>query len=386
MKFMKRLKPHATLLAILGLLAALMPVSAGKAGGAEEHPVRLTVFYPSQGTIEDLLALREAGAFNPPGLRVTGVYHRLEKTDYDRAREFLSERGIEWLTLRPVEGAVRAGDVFRKNAWTSEFERILAESDGVIFFGGPDIPPSVYGSSQSLLTQVEDLYRHYFEVSAAFHFLGGAGDASFRPLLEDRPEFPVLGICLGMQTLNVAAGGTLIQDIWAETYKVKTVEEAVALGREKWHTNPRARLYPKKTVFPYILHPIRFAPGGKLASLTGLSPLDRPVVLSAHHQQMGRLGRGLRAEAFSADGKVVEALSHVRFPKVLGVQFHPEFDTLWSGDTLYDLFPSDSSPVTLRTYLENRPPSVAFHRGLWDWFGRSLRSSAESAARRSSRP
>jgi putative glutamine amidotransferase len=355
------------------------PAASPVAAAAEKTPVRLTVFYPSQGTIEDLLALRESGALDIPGLSITGIHHRLEKTDYDGAGEFLREKGIGWMTIRTVDAAVRPQDIFRENAWTAEFKRILDESDGVIFFGGPDIPPSVYGSRQSFHTEVDDLYRHYLEASALFHFLGGSRNPGFRPLLEDRPGFPVLGICLGMQTMNVAAGGTLVQDIWAETYKIKTVEDAVALGPERWHTNPRARLFPRKTVFPYFLHVVRFAAGGKLAGRTGLAPHDRPHVLSAHHQQAGRLGRGLRVEAVSADGRVVEALSHERFPNVLGVQFHPEFDILWTGDALYDITPGDASPMTVRKFLENRPPSMDFHRNLWAWFGAALRASAEAA-------
>lgn len=363
----------------MGSFTASAATTASAAAG--EAPVRLTVFYPCQGTIEDLLALRESGALDIPGLSVTGVYHRLEKTDYGRAEEFLRERGIGWMTLRAVEAAVRPQDIYRENAWTAEFRKILDESDGVVFFGGPDIPPSVYGSRQNLHTQVDDLYRHYLEASALFHFLGGSRNPGFRPLLEDRPGFPVLGICLGMQTMNVAAGGTLVQDIWSETYKLKTVEEAVSLGPERWHTNPRARLYPRKTVFPYFLHVIRLSPGGKLAGLTGLAPRDLPHVLSAHHQQAGKLGRGLRVEAVSADGRVVEALSHERFPNVLGVQFHPEFDILWTGDALYDITPGDASPMTVRKYLENRPPSAVFHRNFWAWFGGALRASAEAARR-----
>ncbi len=286
------------------------------------------------------------------------------------------------MTLRAVEEPVAPGDLFRRNAWTAEFERIVEETDGVIFFGGPDIPPSVYGNPQNLHTQIDDLYRHYLEVSAAFHFLGGSRDERFRPLLDGRPDFPVLGICLGMQTMNVAAGGTLVQDIWSETYNVRTVEDAVALGPDKWHTNPRAKFYPRKTVFPYFLHPIRFIDGGKLASLTGVSSKDRPHVLSAHHQQMGILGRGFSVEAVSADGKVVEALSHEKFPNVLGVQFHPEFDILWTGDALYNLQADETDPPTVRGSLEHNPPSVAFHRNLWEWFCRALKDSAVSSRSR----
>lgn len=376
-------KPTASLglAAVFGLLAVLRPAPAAfpTETPAAEAEIRLTVFHPRLEKIEDLLALRASGALDIPELSVTGVHHRLEKTDYRRAEKFLRDQGIGWMTLRGVEAEVRPEDLCRPNAWTPEFERIIAESDGVIFFGGPDIPASLYGDPQSLHTLIRDQHRHHLEISAAFHFLGGSRNPDFHPLLEARPDFPVLGICLGMQTMNVAAGGTLVQDIWAETYGVKTVEEAVALGPDKWHTNPLARLYPPESVFPDILHVIRFAPEGRLASLTGMSPLDRPLVISAHHQQMGTLGRGLRVEAVSADGKVVEALSHDRFPNVLGIQFHPEFDILWTRDFPYNLLPGEENILTVRQHLEKNPPSVAFHRNLWAWFGRALRASAAAA-------
>jgi putative glutamine amidotransferase len=346
--------------------------------GPEKRSAHLTVFYPAQGTIEDLLALRQAGAIDIPGLKVTGIYHILEKTDYSKAEEFILSQGIDWISLYPVRAEVRPEDLFRRNAWTAEFERIVRESDGVIFFGGPDIPPALYSARQSLLTVVEDLDRHYLELSAAFHFLGGSQEPEFQPLLKERIDFPVLGICLGMQTMNVATGGTMIQDIWSETYKVKTVEEAIALDPEKWHTNPQAKLFPKKTVFSYFFHPLVLRPKGKLAALTALAPGDRPYVLSAHHQQAARLGRGLRVEATSADGKVIEAVSHERFPRVLGVQFHPEFDILWQGDTPYNLTLQDSNPPTVRQYLTAHPPSLEFHRKLWAWFSRQLEASARS--------
>jgi len=369
------------------LVISTFIVSAAATGGLDGCPaqsepdktrVSLTVFYPSQGTIEDLLALRQAGAINIPGLKVAGIYHVLEKTDYSKSEEFIRSQGIDWITLHPVSAEVRPEDLFRKNAWTAEFERIIRESDGVIFFGGPDIPPDLYGSRQSFLTQIWDLYRHYFELSAAFHFLGGWQDPKFRPLLEERIDFPVLGICLGMQTINVATGGTMIQDIWVETYKVKTVEEAIALGPEKWHTNPQAKLVPEKTVFSYFLHPLVLRPKGKLAALTGLAAGDRPYVMSAHHQQAAKLGRGLRVEATSADGKVIEAVSHEQFPNVLGVQFHPEFDLLWQGDTPYNLTLQDSNPPTIRQYLAAHPPSLEFHKKLWAWFGQRLEAGARS--------
>jgi putative glutamine amidotransferase len=373
--------PLLWVMAAFLLAAAYSPAADGLNGrpalsAPVQTDVHLTVFYPSQEMVEDLLALRQAGAIDIPGLKVEGIYHALEKTDYSKANEYIRAQGIDWITLHPLSAEVRPEDLFRKNAWTTEFERIIRQSDGIIFFGGPDIPPALYSEKQSLLTYVEDLYRHYLELSAAFHFLGGSQDPEFRPLLEERPDLPVLGICLGMQTMNVAAGGTLTQDIWAETYGAKTVEDVISLGPEKWHTNPRAKFYPKKTVFSYFLHPILFSSPSKLAEITGLEPSARPYVMSAHHQQAAKLGRGLRVEATSVDGQVIEAISHERFPNVLGVQFHPEFDMLWQGDTPYNLTLQDSNPPTVRQYLAAHPPSLEFHKKLWAWFSRQMEASA----------
>ena len=100
---------------------------------------------------------------------------------------------------------------------------------------------------------------------------------------------PVLGICRGLQTINVFFGGTLAQNVPGH--------EAVD-GEDK-------------------LHPVRMAPSS-LSRICG----EEAVVNSAHHQAADRLGQGLAAVQWAADG-VVEALEHETLP-VWGVQWHPE--------------------------------------------------------------
>jgi putative glutamine amidotransferase len=100
----------------------------------------------------------------------------------------------------------------------------------VIFFGGPDVPPSVYGEKTSLHTKITDPYRHYLEVTAVFQLLGGSQDEKYAPLLAERPDFAVLGICLGFQTMNIGTGGTLIQDIRQDLYGKTTFEDWIASG------------------------------------------------------------------------------------------------------------------------------------------------------------
>ena len=105
---------------------------------------------------------------------------------------------------------------------------------------------------------------------------------------------PVLGICKGIQLINVAFGGTLIQDLSAES-----------LAIHAWAETDK-------------IHISKAAPGTFPAQLYG----SAPRVNSAHHQAVGTVGDGLRIAQYGPDF-VVEALYHERLP-IIGVQWHPE--------------------------------------------------------------
>ena len=77
----------------------------------------------------------------------------------------------------------------------------------------------------------------------------------------------MLGICLGCQTLNIGIGGTLIQDIPFQKYGKKFLEEVIALGKENWHTNPLARLFPEEKIIPINMHPIKLKKNGKFCGV-----------------------------------------------------------------------------------------------------------------------
>jgi putative glutamine amidotransferase len=353
----------ASLLSFLAITACESAPTPPESGGK----ITVAVLYPSLETLKELMALRENGLIDVPGLSVIGVYHEKEQTDYGQAREFVRTNKLDWISFRSLSGTLSEDALFRKNSCSAEFEKIFQESQGIIFFGGPDIPPVLYGEKTSLLTIIEDPYRHFLELSFVFHLLGGFQDPSFRPLLQSRPQFPILGICLGCQSLNVGTGGTLVQDIWSEVYGENYVEDVIARGKEIWHSNPFKLLFPQEGLTSFVFHPIRLLGEGKFCREFGFAAADTPSVYSSHHQMTGNLGRGCRVIATSLDGKIIEALEHELYFNVLGVQFHPEATGLYSPTSRVRFTPQESESVSPRSFLEEHPPSLAFHQRLWSW-------------------
>ena len=113
-------------------------------------------------------------------------------------------------------------------------------------------------------------------------------------------NLPVLGICGGMQLLNVVLGGTLVQDILRE------------LPNAKDHEQKHDKTQPS--------HPVDVKDGTSLAELVGRGQL---MVNSTHHQAVGKVGEKVTVSAVSPDG-VVEAIEGQGYPFALGVQWHPE--------------------------------------------------------------
>lgn len=195
------------------------------------------------------------------------------------------------------------GDVQRSDLSVREYARSF---DGLILQGGADIDPVAYGEQPSELLQTTDPVRDRFELSLLRAF-AAAGK-------------PVLGVCRGMQLINVAYGGSLYQDL-------------VAGGATR-----NQHYLPDR--YDEHAHPLRIEAGGWLAAL--YPPQEGTRVNSIHHQGIRRLGDGLQVEAWSEDG-IPECIRAPHAAFVVGVQWHPEFHDarfpdLMPGRPLLDAF------------------------------------------------
>lgn len=166
-------------------------------------------------------------------------------------------------------------------------EGYLSIIDGIMFTGGNDISPMLYGENpiKEVVSISED--RDYFEF-----------------LLYKKAymrSIPMLGICRGVQLINTAAGGTLYQDINAQK------ENSISHSQSD---TPASNLY----------HSIKISKDSKLYSIMGSEELS---VNSFHHQSVKKTAPGFNITALSPDG-IVEAIESTDKSFILGVQWHPE--------------------------------------------------------------
>jgi putative glutamine amidotransferase len=367
---------------VKALIALLAPLLFACAAAPQKSPARpvpartidldalgdrtvLLVTHPSPLIVRTIHALVMEKQLPLPKLLVIGLHHQQERERYDRSRQYLRDKGIDWMVLHQLKCPIERDKLFGANQCTPVFRKLLERAAGIIFNGGADIPPEVYGEKTLLTTVIRTPYRQFWEISFLAQLLGSSRSPGVEPLMKARPKFPVLGICMGLQAMNVATGGTLIQDIASEIYGAKTFEDILLLPKAARHRSAEHRLWPKKVPGPGVYHPLRFTGAPELWK--SLHPHAEPVsVLSIHHQAIEKLGAKLEAIASSADGKVVEAVSHLRFPNVLAVQFHPEY---------YFLDRMLTAKGKLKKRIAPQPQdarTLAFHRRFWQRFVRLL--------------
>lgn len=362
------MKRFSVFLIALLLLSILLPGCQPVEEQAQAYKTRLLVINPSEWYLKSIVYLVENSIISIPDLQLQAVFYDRVKYRYEECRDYVDKNKLSFVQLKQVGGELNADNLFAKNPCSDTFYDLFRHSDGVLFLGGADIPPVVYGQKTSLLTGISTPYRHYFEASFLFHLLGGSQDTSFKPYLGEKPDYVVYGFCLGMQTLNVATGGTLHQDIPADVYGLSTFEEVLQLDADQQHHNYWVDLTAADGLNRHSFHHIQPVDGQFFTSRMNLQANDHPLVCSSHHQAAGQIGQNLVVAATTLDGKIVEALTHSRFPNVLGVQFHPEFLTLYDPESRkYRVTPQDSTALTEHETIV-AGGSLQFHKNFWKYF------------------
>jgi microsomal dipeptidase-like Zn-dependent dipeptidase/gamma-glutamyl-gamma-aminobutyrate hydrolase PuuD len=163
---------------------------------------------------------------------------------------------------------------------------IVADLDGLLFSGGGDINPILFGEEPIPQLQDVDHFRDEYDLLLLRM-------ASIR-------QIPIMGICRGHQLINAAFGGTLLQDIISQ-HSQPAVKHSQTMDRQ----------YPS--------HSVAIVPGSRLHELL---KSDKIYVNSIHHQAVRAAAPGFVVSATAADG-VIEAIEHPEYP-VFGVQWHPE--------------------------------------------------------------
>ena len=207
--------------------------------------------------------------------------------------ETLSHLRSDVFVTAYAESVARAGGVPVWLSRTADPATLAQVLDGVVIAGGQDVDPRLYGSTPGPRSTVLDPERDAFECELVRACL--------------RHSRPVLGICRGIQLVNVALGGTLRGDL-----DVGTGQSHAFLGYPAAHRS----------------HTVDLTEGSVLAGLLG----PRVAVNSYHHQCVEHLGAGLTATAHASDG-VVEGIESVGID-LIGVQWHPEM--LDEPDPVFD--------------------------------------------------
>ncbi|MGE5340288.1 MAG: gamma-glutamyl-gamma-aminobutyrate hydrolase family protein [Candidatus Omnitrophota bacterium] len=335
----------------------------------KQTEITIAMCRPEVSQIKNIEQLFEKDLIPLRRIKLIGVYHEDENTDYAPALKYVQENNLSWVTFKMIKGQVKGEDLFKENAWTPQFNEIVKTTQGIIFTGGWDFPPRLYGEDQLLATEFKTPARHYYEVSFLFHLLGGSQNPAFVPLLESKKNYAVLGICLGCQTMNIACGGTLYQDIPQQVYGFSTVEQVLTSDPDAIHSSRYVEdMHPTETDLSPAFHRIKFAKSSYFVRRMKTKESDTPYVLTSHHQALKKLGKNLTVAATSMDGKIIEAIEHTAYKNVLGIQFHPEPYALYLKGKYFRKSPGEPLDFNLREFLQTHSPSLEFHQKIWQWF------------------
>ena len=221
-----------------------------------------------------------------------------------------------------VVAVQRAGGEPRIIDWRFEqVASVLPQLDGVILGSGDDVAPELYGATPHPATRLVPPEQDRFELELARLALDG--------------DLPLLGICRGPQVLNVAAGGTLVQDIPSEVSAPlrHAVPTPLTAGAHEVWISRRSRL---GTVLR-----------GELGDAEGC------MVNSRHHQSIALVGASLEVSAMAPDG-VIEAVERPEAAFCVAVQWHPE--NYWRTGEFQSLFTELVTASRARHAARRVPP------------------------------
>jgi len=336
----------------------------------------ILLFHPTAYNLEVIRKLEDEKLFPLDGYHVLGVYHAGENYDYSNSEAYIAQKGKSLFSLKEISEKLVPDNIFRENSSTRTFKELFECSRGALFMGGPDIPPEVYGEEVHLLTSVTDPFRHYLELSYLFHLLGGRQNKGWTGFMEEDGDYLVNGICLGMQTMHVATGGSMVQDIPTELFGIWMAEDILALPADQMHRNYMDYLSAGcEDPTSYHFHRIKLEPAMILSSGIGFSANTAPLVLSSHHQAIEKPGPEWEIAASSMDGRIIEAIQHSTYPYVQGIQFHPEKPGLFDPSIKHP--ESCGSTINFQEAIKNND-SYAFHVAFWKQLGKILQAKRET--------
>lgn len=169
-----------------------------------------------------------------------------------------------------------------------DVSELLDHLDGILFTGGGDISPTEYGQLPHPMIEGVDQERDKIEIGLVTQAI--------------QRDLPFLGICRGLQIINVALGGDLYPDILEQ--------HPGALNHSYFPDFPR----------DYLAHAVEI---DQQSLIAGILQAQNLQVNSLHHQGIRKIGSSLRPSAFAPDG-IIEAIELPDHPFGLAVQWHPE--------------------------------------------------------------
>lgn len=234
--------------------------------------------------------------------------HRTKRDEFVLAANYLE-------SLRSLEGVpilLTPGE--------SHVTELLAVIDGLVLTGGGDICPSVYGGEEHPLVGLVCHERDEFEIALVRAALA--------------MKIPILGICRGMQLLNVVTGGALYPHL---------MDHLSGVDHLKWEDRTPLR------------HDVSLVPHTRLADIVRLPEFS---VVSWHHQGIHHLSDQWRVAAYS-DDDLIEAIEHLTLPWVIGIQWHPEFTVQETGHRrIFEAFVEACRQSTLQRQQAQDPNPV----------------------------